>query len=161
MIPYAKIAALVAAMALGAAICVWGYATPRIAGLQKQIADIRAADAIATAQFEADARKVEKERQDERYQAQASFLAAQAEASRRIAGLDANGKRLRDQIAAYASGQALRLPGANQSFPGPDESALAGWGLLGSCLGVAEQSAGQAEQLANQVRGLQAIEAAK
>lgn len=155
--PWLKIGAGVVLMALGAAICVWTYANPRIDSLEAQIASIRAADAKAANDFLMAATVKQAQIQAQADKAEADYVALQASTAKRIAGVNSDNVRLRNAIASYTSGYYLKLPSAGQTTGQPDGLAVILGQLLGSCLEVAATSAGQAETLADQVRGLQTL----
>ena len=155
MIPYAKIAALLAAMALGAAIAVWGYATPRIDALKAQMAANEAKNSEATAAFLKDSQARQKEIQDAADKAAADYEAQRQSTDRMLVAARADNVSLRRNIASYTSSLAFKLPATSQTLSAANGSAIAGWKLLETCLDVANTSSGQAEQLAGQVRGLQ------
>ena len=145
-------------MALGAAISVWGYATPRIAGLQRQMADMKAADAQQTASFMMATAVKQAQLQAQADQAEAKYVALQADTAKRVASVSADNVSLRKSIATYTASVAFKLPTAGQTLPAAADSSKAAWGLLSTCLDVANASATDAERLADQVRALQALQ---
>jgi len=154
--PWVKIAAGMVLMALGAAIAIWGYANPRIDGLQAQMAQNEAKNAEATAAFLKDSQARQKELQDAADKAAADYAAQRKSTDALLASMRADNVSLRSNIASYTASVAFKLPAASQTVAGANESATAAWGLLSTCLEVASTSAGQSEQLADQVRALQA-----
>ena len=142
-------------MALGAALCFWIYATPRIDNLKTEIAQLKANSETVKAQFEADARAKEKEYQDAKDAAAAQFAASQAESEKRAAALLARNSSLQRVIADYSANHGSTVPRASDAAcPADDRPATLG-SLLSQCLSVASDRANDAETLADQVRGLQ------
>ena len=155
--PWLKIGAGVVLMALGAAICVWTYANPRIDSLEAQIAQIKAADMKASNDFLMAVQVKQAQIQAKADKAEADYAALQATTNKRIAVISADNVGLRKSIAAYASSSAFKLPATGQAIPGIDGRSETLGLLLSDCLDLSAARAADAEQLANQVRGLQTL----
>jgi hypothetical protein len=160
-LPWAKLAAVAFAMALGAAIATWGYARPMIARKDAQIASMVAADAKATADFQTAARKQEEEKQNAVAKVESDYLAAQHQRDSIIAGLSRDAGKLRDTISSYASRDDCRLPQAASGPSGPDDAAVVLGRLLAEGTDLLAEGAGDAGRAADQIRALQGFEGSR
>lgn len=110
---YLRLAAASALVLLGAGLCYLMYTSPRINSLKLQIEQIKEADAQAADRFLRDAQKAQKEMADAADERERAYVQAQADSNRRIAGLRADGARLRDTINAYSNAPGLPQATAN------------------------------------------------
>jgi hypothetical protein len=159
--PYAKLAALVLSMALGAGGLYGVYARPAIAHLEATIAEMKAADAKSTADFQSAARQKEQEALDAQAKIESKYMAAQKQRDSIIAGLSRTGSSLRDQLAAYAHCDRGGLPEATAAAGQPDDRAAVLGGLLAEGVGLLVEGAGYGSRDADQLRALQSIETPK
>ena len=158
MFNYLKVALYLALFAAGSAFSYFVIAVPKLASFEKTIAQSALAAATERQQFMAQAAQITKEKQDEADIAAARIVAARIESDKRNADLRAESSRLRGVIAAYAVGPyALRLPATAQAGAGTDDRAVTVGGLLSDCLDLSAARANDAERLADQLRGLQAL----
>jgi hypothetical protein len=155
MFPYLKLAAGAAILALGYALAIWTYATPRIDALQAQMAQQHAEDAEATARFLEDRDAKLKEKEDAKVLVESDLLAAKTAYGRTIDALRTRNAGLQHTIETHSADQPQGLPSTAGVAAGPDGRTATLGKLLEQCLAVATDRAADAESLAAQVTGLQ------
>jgi len=156
--PWLKIASGIVLMALGGAIAIWGYATPRIDGLQRQMADMKAADAQQTASFMMATAVKQAQLQAQADQAEAKYVALQADTAKSNARSNAVADSLRGTISCYASGNCGGLPkeAGNASCTDDKTNVLAG--LLAESVGLVAEGKANALTASDQITALQALQ---
>ena len=151
---YLRLLLASALVLLGGALCYFIYAVPRIDSLKLQIQKIHKEDAEAADRFLRDAQKAQKELADAADEREREYVKAEADSARRIAGLRADGARLRDTINAYSNAPGLPQTAANSCQPDGRAEVLGR--LLAEGTDLLVEGAAIVKQDADTIRALQA-----
>jgi hypothetical protein len=141
--------------AIGAMLMLFVYATPRIDSLEKQIAQIKADDAQATATLEAAALAKQKEYDNERLEVVAQYMAARQAAEKRAADLAGSVSLLNRAIDAYAksgSGNAVSQAAAG---PGDHDVSYSLASMVERCNGLLQRGQQVGDDAAIQINALE------
>jgi len=139
---------------VGAMLMLFVYATPLIDGLEKQIAQIKEADAEATATLLAQAAAKQREFDDERIRITTQYQAERQAADKRAADLSSRVVLLNSAIDAFAKSGSVGVPQAG-SGPGDNEVSYSLAGMVKRCNVLLQRGQQLGDGAAIQIRALE------